>query len=120
MAALRARGVKVAVVSNSEGMLESLFDELGILGYFDAVVDSGKAGVEKPEARIFEIACERTKTVAQRALHLGDTVATDIDGARNAGMRAALVDPFGHYVGLYPEVPRVEGVVAAARALLRD
>ena len=120
MADLRARGVNVAVVSNSEGMLESLFADLGILGCFDTVVDSAKVGVEKPDARIFEIACERTNTTPARALHLGDTMATDIDGARNAGMRAALVDPFGHYAGLHPEVPRVESAVAAARALLRE
>lgn len=117
MALVRARGVKVAVVSNSEGMLESLFDELGILGCFDAVVDSARVGVEKPDARIFAIACERTGTTAARALHLGDTMATDVVGARNAGMRAALVDPFGHYAGLHADVPRVEGAVAAAVAI---
>jgi HAD superfamily hydrolase (TIGR01509 family) len=117
MALVRARGVKVAVVSNSEGMLEPLFEKLGIRGCFDAVVDSAKVGVEKPDPRIFAIACDRTRTTAARALHLGDTMATDIVGARRAGMRAALVDPFGHYEGLYPDVPRVEGAVAAARAI---
>jgi HAD superfamily hydrolase (TIGR01509 family) len=120
MARVRARGVKVAVVSNSEGMLEPLFASLGILGCFDTVVDSAKVGVEKPDPRIFAIACERTGTTPARGLHLGDTIATDIVGARNAGMRTALVDPFGHYAGLHPDVPRVEGVVAAARALLRN
>lgn len=117
MALVRARGVKVAVVSNSEGMLEALFDELGILGCFDVVVDSAKAGVEKPDPRIFALACARTGTTPERALHLGDTVATDIDGARAAGFRFALVDPFRHYEGLYPDVPRVESAVVAARAL---
>ena len=118
MAALRARGVKVAIVSNSEGLLDELFAKLGILDCFDTVVDSAKVGVEKPDARIFEIACERTGTKASRALHLGDTMATDIDGARNAGMQYALVDPFHHYDGMYLDVPRVVGVVEAARALL--
>ena len=117
MAALRARGVKVAVVSNSEGMLESLFAKLGILGCFDTVVDSAKAGVAKPDPRIFAIACERTGTTPARALHLGDTMATDIDGARNAGFRAALIDPFRHYEGLYADVPRVESAVVAAREI---
>jgi HAD superfamily hydrolase (TIGR01549 family) len=118
MAKLRATGVKVAVVSNSEGMLDSLFEKLGIAESFDAIVDSGKVGVEKPDKRIFEIACERTGTRIEGMLHLGDTIATDIDGARNAGARALLVDPFGHYDGLYPEVPRAVGVVEAARELL--
>ena len=119
MKAIRARGVKVAIVSNSEGMLDRLFEKLGILAAFDAVVDSAKVGVEKPDARIFEIACERTGTTPERALHLGDTMSTDIVGAQNAKMRYAMVDPFGHYEGMYLDVPRVEGVVEVAREITR-
>ncbi len=115
---LRASGVRTAIVSNSEGMLEGLFRRLGILDCFDAVVDSGLVGVEKPDPRIFRMACERTGTTPERALHLGDTMATDIDGACAAGMRAALIDPFGHYEGLHPKVPRVKSVAAAAHAIL--
>jgi beta-phosphoglucomutase-like phosphatase (HAD superfamily) len=70
-------------------------------------VDSGKVGVEKPDPRIFRIACEQTGTTEARGLHLGDTFATDVLGAQAAGMRTALIDPHGHYEGLYPEVPRV-------------
>ncbi|HEX4511993.1 MAG TPA: HAD-IA family hydrolase [Polyangiaceae bacterium] len=120
MAEIRALGVKVAIVSNSEGMLDRLFDKLGILSSFDAVVDSAKVGIEKPDARIFEIACKRTGTTPARALHLGDTMATDIVGARNAKMRCAMVDPFGHYEGMYPDVPRVAGVVEVAREITRS
>jgi HAD superfamily hydrolase (TIGR01549 family) len=119
MAALRTAGVRVAIVSNSEGMLDRLFSKLGILECFDTVVDSGRVGVEKPDARIFEIACERTCTTAARALHLGDTYATDVLGARNAHMRTALIDPFGHYQGLYEDVPRVAGVVEVSEEILR-
>jgi HAD superfamily hydrolase (TIGR01509 family) len=116
---VRRAGIKVAIVSNSEGMLESLFAKLGILECFDTVVDSARVGIEKPDARIFTIACERTGTNASRALHLGDTYATDVVGARNAGMRTALIDPFHHYDGLYADVPRVAGVVEVSEALLR-
>lgn len=118
MAELRAAGVKTAIVSNSEGMLDRLFRELGIAGSFDAVVDSGKVGVEKPDPRIFRIACERTGTTEARGLHLGDTYATDVLGAQAAGMRTALIDPYAHYEGLYPEVPRAAGVVEVAREIL--
>ena len=117
MARVRAAGVKTVIVSNSEGMLDRLFLALGIDGCFDAVIDSGRVGHEKPGARIFEIACERAGTTASRGLHLGDTYATDVLGARNAGMRTALIDPHGHYDGWYAELPRVPGVVAVARAL---
>jgi len=120
MEEIRGKGVKVAIVSNSEGMLDRLFDKLGILSSFDAVVDSAKVGVEKPDARIFEIACKRTGTTPEHALHLGDTMATDILGARNAKMRCAMIDPFGHYEGMYPDVPRAAGVVEVAREIMRS
>jgi len=119
MEEIRGQGV-VAIVSNSEGMLDRLFDKLGILSCFDAVVDSAKVGIEKPDARIFEIACKRTGTTPEHALHLGDTMATDIIGARNAKMRCAMIDPFGHYEGMYPDVPRAEGVVEVASEIMRS
>jgi putative hydrolase of the HAD superfamily len=115
--ALRARGVKVAIISNSEGMLDRLFVDLGIRAHFDVLVDSGVVGVEKPDPRIFRFALDRTGTPPERALHLGDVYATDILGARAAGVRCALIDPFRHYEGRHPDVPRVPGAIEMARAI---
>jgi putative hydrolase of the HAD superfamily len=119
LAGLRAAGVPVAVVSNSEGMLEAVFAQLGILDAVDLVVDSGIVGIEKPDPRIFRVALDRFGVPADRALHLGDNYSTDIVGARAAGIRAALVDPFGHLDGRHPDVPRVPGAAEAARAIAR-
>ncbi|MDB4967642.1 MAG: 2-haloalkanoic acid dehalogenase [Myxococcales bacterium] len=116
--ALRKAGVPVVVVSNSEGQLEVLFAQLGLAGEFDLVIDSHVAGVEKPDPRIFQIALERAGVAARDALHLGDTFATDVVGARAAGVRVALIDPFAHYDGQYPDVPRVAGVAAVCRAIV--
>ncbi|WP_146648726.1 HAD family hydrolase [Labilithrix luteola] len=115
--AMRAKGVKVAIISNSEGMLVELFTQLGILQHFDLVVDSGKVGVEKPDPRIFRIAMDRFGVPAERTLHLGDVFATDILGARAAGIRYGMIDPFGHYEGRHTDVPRVPGAVEVARAI---
>jgi HAD superfamily hydrolase (TIGR01509 family) len=116
--ALRRRGVNVAIISNSEGMLDRLFTELGVIDHFDLVVDSGKVGFEKPDPRIYRVAFEHFGVPPERALHLGDIFATDILGARAAGCRYALVDPFGHYAGMHPDVPRVIGAPEAARAIV--
>ncbi|MBX3263092.1 MAG: HAD family hydrolase [Labilithrix sp.] len=115
--AMRALGPKVAIISNSEGMLDRLFRELGVLEHFDLVVDSGQVGFEKPDPRIFGVAFERFGVGPDRALHLGDIFATDVLGARAAGCRHALIDPFGHYAGRHPDVPRVPGAVEVARAI---
>jgi putative hydrolase of the HAD superfamily len=114
---IRALGTKVAIISNSEGMLDRLFRELGLIDHFDLVVDSGKVGFEKPDPRIFRVAFERFGIGPERTLHLGDVFATDVLGARAAGCRHALIDPFGHYEGRHPDVPRVPGAVAVAQVI---
>ena len=113
----RARGVLVAVISNSEGFLDEILRDLGIMSLFDLVIDSGIVGVEKPDPAIFRIALDRTGVDAPRALHLGDTYATDVVGARAAGIRAALIDPYGHLSGRHPDVPRVPGAPQVANAI---
>lgn len=116
--AFRKTGGKIVVVSNSEGMLAKLFLRLGITAAFDFVCDSGLLGVEKPDPRIFDAAREKAGNVKKEStLHLGDVFATDILGARAAGVRYALIDPFDHYRGRHGEVPRVPGAVETLVAL---
>jgi HAD superfamily hydrolase (TIGR01509 family) len=120
MADLRAHGVPVCVVSNSEGHLAELFAELGIAHLFDLIVDSHLVGVEKPDPAIFAHALAHFGLPAAEVLHLGDVIATDVVGARAAGIRAGLIDPLGHYggyVGPGADVPRVPSAAAVARAM---
>jgi HAD superfamily hydrolase (TIGR01509 family) len=118
LVAFRATGRKVALVSNSEGMLENLFHDLGIRAHFDVLLDSGILGIEKPDPAIFRKATDDASIAPARALHLGDVYATDIVGARAAGIRCALIDPYGHYTGRHEDVPRVESVEAAIGRIL--
>ncbi len=113
----RRHDVQIVLVSNSEGMLAELFAELDIVQHFDLLLDSGIIGLEKPDPRFFEVALKKLRVPAEEALHLGDMYSTDILGARAAKMRAALIDPHGHYEDMYPDVPRVPGVVEVALAL---
>lgn len=83
---LRARGVRVAVLSNSEGMLAELLGEVGIADAFDVIVDSGRIGMEKPGVAIFEHTLKLLDVAT--AIHIGDSYNADIVGARNAGWRA--------------------------------
>ena len=54
LAALRDVGLQLAVVSNSDGTIESGLANQGLRHYFDAVVDSHVVGYEKPDPRIFQ------------------------------------------------------------------
>lgn len=81
-------GVPVAVLSNSEGRLAELVDELGWGAHFVAIADSGRLSFEKPDRRIFEWTAERLGVSADRVVHVGDSWQADILGALGAGMRA--------------------------------
>ena len=64
-----------------------------------------KLMLKTTEPKIFAMALERFGVGPERALHLGDTVATDVDGARSAGVRVGLIDPWAHYDGMLDDVP---------------
>jgi putative hydrolase of the HAD superfamily len=90
---LRDRGLRVGLISNSEGKIAELFDEIGWAGVFDCVADSGALGIEKPDARIFAWTLDRLGVDAAHTVHVGDSRSADVDGARGAGMRAIWFGP---------------------------
>jgi putative hydrolase of the HAD superfamily len=84
---LSARGVRVAVLSNSEGRLAELLAEIGIGDAFAAVIDSGRVGLEKPDRRIFDHALAVLGATGP-GIHIGDSWPADVAGALGAGWRA--------------------------------
>jgi putative hydrolase of the HAD superfamily len=91
LAALRARGLRLAIVSNFDGRLTRICEGLGIARYFDAIVMSGRAGAAKPDPRIFAAALQRLDVGTRESAHVGDSLREDIEGARAAGLRGILV-----------------------------
>ena len=92
---LQRRGYRLGVISNSDGRVEALLESLELRRWFEFVVDSGTAGVEKPDPRIFRIALGRMDVDPHDAVYVGDVYEIDVVGARAAGMRAILIDPLG-------------------------
>jgi len=115
LAALRARGLRLAVVSNSNGTVADLLQALGLAAYVDAVVDSGRVGVEKPDPRIFRHAAAALGIVPEEAVHVGDLYSVDIAGARAAGCRAILLDPAGAWP--HTDCPKATDLPAALRLI---
>jgi putative hydrolase of the HAD superfamily len=72
MAGLRARGVKVAIVSNCDEQGRGLLDGLGVTPLADALVLSCEVGAAKPAARIFQRALEALGVSAEAALFVDD------------------------------------------------
>jgi putative hydrolase of the HAD superfamily len=91
----RAKGLKLTVVSNSNGTLRTKLQLLELARFFEHVLDSHEEGLEKPDPRFFKLAMERAGARPEQTLYVGDTYQVDVVGARAAGIRAVLVDPAG-------------------------
>lgn len=113
---LRAAGLTLVVVSNSDGTVEEGLALAGLRDQLDGVVDSAVVGAEKPDPAIFQHALALAGVRAERALHVGDLHAVDVLGARRAGLHALLLDPFGDWPAV--DCPTAPDVPALARALL--
>lgn len=87
LAALRAAGVPVAVVSNTGWDIRGSFAAAGLPELVDRFVLSCELGVEKPDPLIFRTACERLGVPPERALMVGDDPVRD-GGAVAAGIPA--------------------------------
>jgi putative hydrolase of the HAD superfamily len=91
LAALRARGEAIVVVSNWDVSLHGVLQRTGLEPLVDAVVTSAELGVAKPDPRIFEHALALAGARAQDALHVGDDLPADVEGARAAGITPVFV-----------------------------
>ncbi len=89
--ALREAGLTLGVVSNMGRELGTVLDHLGLAQHLDTWMSSEEAGVAKPHAAIFHAALERAGVPAERALFVGDSYESDVLGAQDVGMRAALL-----------------------------
>jgi putative hydrolase of the HAD superfamily len=113
--ALRRRGLRLAVVSNSDGRVAATLAHVGLDRRVDAIVDSAVVGVEKPDPRIFEHAAAAVGVQPREAVHVGDLYSVDVLGARAAGCRAILLDPAGAWPDL--DCPKAPDLAAAARLI---
>jgi phosphoglycolate phosphatase len=99
LATLRARGAKLAVVTNKITDLSlPLLEQIGLIDAFDLVVCGDTASAPKPDPAPVQYCLDAFGIAAHRSLFVGDS-ATDVDAARAAGMPVACVrDGYNHGV----------------------
>ena len=95
--ALAQAGWFVACISNADGHVADLLEAVGLRRHLTFVIDSGAVGLEKPDARIFELALRQADLRAEDAFYVGDVYPVDVVGAQRAGMVPVLLDPLGRY-----------------------
>jgi HAD superfamily hydrolase (TIGR01509 family) len=97
--ALVARGLRLAVVSNTMRTpgrtLRRILEGHGLLAPFQHLTFSDEVGVRKPAAEIFRLTLEVLGVPAGEAVHVGDDAVLDVQGAREAGLRTVQVVPAG-------------------------
>ena len=113
---LRAAGLRLGVVSNSDGRVEEALTAAGIRDRFELVLDSALVGVEKPDPAIFRAALNALDVAPEETLYVGDLYDVDVVGARAAGIEAVLLVPDAGEPE--PRCRRVESLVALADDLL--
>lgn len=117
--AIAAAGVQIAIVSNSDGTVEEqlLAHEVCQVGAgagvpIASVVDSFVIGCAKPDPRIFDHALACLGVAPENAIHVGDSVRYDVEGARAAGVFPVHLDPYGLCVATdHDHVEELGGVV---------
>lgn len=79
---------RLGIISNFDGRLRAILQNLEIAHYFQPIVISSEVGADKPDPWIFQRAAESAGVLASAALHVGDDPARDWRGAESAGFRS--------------------------------
>jgi len=115
---LRARGLRLGVLSNAPSNLPTFLEDLGVAPLLDFSVVSALEGVKKPDRRIFEVALSRAGVAPAEALHVGDMYLEDILGGRALGINTLLMERGAH--ALFPSYRESEGRGLEPAAVIGD
>jgi putative hydrolase of the HAD superfamily len=114
--ALCGMDVVVGAVSNWVWNLPELLHSLRLVSHFDFIAASARVGYEKPHRRIFEYALRQAGVRPGEAIHVGDHVDADVEGALAAGIDAVLIDRSHRYRA--EDVPSGVPVIGSLTQLL--
>ncbi|MBS3764771.1 MAG: HAD family hydrolase [Planctomycetes bacterium] len=87
---LRRKGHTVGLITDgTPAQQRNILNALGLNALLDFVVIGEIEGFNKPDPRLFERAMEISEVEPENALHVGDSLITDVLGATRAGMAVA-------------------------------
>ena len=103
---LKKKGYRMHMTSN--GFHEVQYKKLaacGLRDYFDTIILSEDAGVNKPSPQYFDYALKVSGASRDTTLMIGDNLQTDVVGALNAGIDAMLFNRWNVDVSESPQPP---------------
>ena len=83
---------QLAVISNFDGRLRLILQNLGISKYFAHIFISSELGADKPDPEIFRRALKLMHLNAKKVLHVGDDPERDWKAAKEAGLLVFQLD----------------------------
>jgi putative hydrolase of the HAD superfamily len=92
MDSLHERGLVIGAVSNWIWQLPELLHSLELVSHFDFIAASARVGFEKPHPEIFRHALREAGVRPDEAMHVGDHIDADVQGAQAAGIAPVLID----------------------------
>lgn len=125
LAALKARGLRVGLISNTGrtpgSVLRSILEELRLAPSIDVMVFSNEHGECKPQASIFEELRRGLDVAYEEMMFVGDNPYVDVHGAQRVGMKGVHFDPPTRGTAVAPAVEHGLEIVPYARVTsLRD
>ena len=107
---LKMQGLTLGMISNMNQPGDELTERLGLTPYLDFAVTSLEVGAEKPHPPIFRAALDRADVEPDAAVHVGDQITSDVEGARAVGINPVLLDRDGTRAD-FQGCPRIEGLM---------
>ncbi len=89
---VKGMNLRLAIVSNMPNDLYKILERHHLEKYFDVRIYSHEVGLVKPSKEIFKLALDRLKVKPEDALMIGDSMSSDIKGAKNVGIQTLLAD----------------------------
>jgi len=92
---LKEQGLELGIISNFDSRLFPVLRGLGIEQFFDTITISSLSQAAKPAPKIFQLALEKHVVDPEDAIHIGDSVRDDVEGAVRAGLTGVWLDRAG-------------------------
>ena len=97
LAALRARGLRLACVSNAfmgADVLNRIMGYRGLGEHLELTISSADLGFRKPDATIYQAALDVMGVTGHETIFVGDRLDADVEGPSKLGMRTVLTQQY--------------------------
>ena len=89
---LKAKGIKLCLVSNADIIDKKYWDISPLKQYFDCAIFSCDVGIVKPDKAIYSLAMEKLGSAASESIFVGDGGSNELAGAKAVSMTTVLTE----------------------------